>query len=309
MEYLIIVLAFLFTVTIVLAFGLIITNHRRQIKDRLAGIRKMSADAHPEDILRMPFARRVLTPTLSVIGHFLARAAPQDIRSRMEKRIMHAGRPWGLNFYSLLTVQILTGSLLFLVALSLSRMMLFDDGSLFLLFILLVSIGFFLPYGIVSSKAGTRQHLIRRSLPDMLDLLLVSVEAGLGFDMALKKVSITMPGPLSIEIRRALDEIKMGGLRETALRGIARRSGVSELNSFISSVVQAEELGSNIANTLRVQSNYMRQKRRQRAEEMAMKAPVKMVFPLLIFIFPALFVVILGPAAIRIYQTFITTGF
>jgi tight adherence protein C len=156
----------------------------------------------------------------------------------------------------------------------------------FLFSLLVVLFGFFLPIGVISNRGAARQQLIQRALPDTLDLLQVSVEAGLGFDMALKKVTQQMKGPLSEEIRRALDEIRMGGMREESLRGISRRTGVRDLSSFISAVIQSEELGSNIANTLRAQADYMRQKRRQKAEEAAMKAPVKLVFPLVFFIFP-----------------------
>ena len=300
------ILAFLITVLLVVVVGSIIANRRGQVNDRLSGIRKMSIDADPEDILRIPFTQRVVVPTFNAIGHTLGRIAPQEIRSRMEKRILHAGTPWNLNFYSLLAIQVLLGGGFFLFSLFLMRFLQLEGGRMVLMVSLMTMGGLLLPYGVVSSKADARQQAIRRALPDMLDLLLVSVEAGLGFDMALKRVSQTMPGPLSLEIKRALDEIRMGGNREAALRGIARRSGVSELSSFVSSVIQAEQLGSNIATTLRVQSEYMRQKRRQRAEEMAMKAPVKLIFPLLLFIFPSLFVVILGPAAISIYQNFIT---
>ena len=299
-------LTFLFTFILVVAVGSIINNRRRVVEERLSGISRMSLDASPEDILRLPFMQRVVIPALSNMGHFFGRVAPQEVRSKVDKRIIYAGVPWNLNFFSLFALQVLLGGALLLLSVYLLRFLQID-GIMMIFFIALVSLsGFFLPYAVVSSKADTRQQRIRRTLPDVLDLLLVSVEAGLGFDMALKKVASQMPGPLSTEIKRALDEIRMGGEREMALRGIAIRSGVSELSSFISSVIQAEQLGSNIANTLRVQSDFMRMKRRQRAEEMAMKAPVKLVFPLVFFIFPALFVVILGPAAISIYRALLT---
>ena len=123
-----------------------------------------------------------------------------------------------------------------------------------------------------------------KTLPDMLDLLLVSVEAGLSFDMSLKRITEQASGALSKEIARALEEMRLGKPREEALRGIVRRTGVPDLSSFISAIIQAEQLGGNIANTLRIQASSMRQKRRQRAEEAAMKAPIKMLFPL-VFLF------------------------
>ena len=291
---------------LVVGIGSLVLNRRAQISDRLTDIRKMSVDSDPKELLRIPFTQRVVVPVFSTIGHFLGRAAPKEIRTRTERRIVHAGTPWNLSFYSLLAIQFLSGALFLVIFLYLMRFIQLEGFRLFFMIIMVMSLGFFIPYSVVNSKADNRQHKIRRALPDMLDLLLISVEAGLGFDMALKRVSKTMPGPLSDEIKRALEEIRMGGERTIAFRGIARRSGVSEVSSFISSITQAEQMGSNIASTLRVQSDYMRQKRRQRAEETAAKAPTKLLFPLLIFIFPALFVVILGPAVLRILEVFAT---
>lgn len=305
MELVLIMLVFLFTTVLVVAVGSLIVNRRGQVKDRLTSISKMKVDADPEELLRLPFMQRVVSPALSSLGHFFGRAAPWEIRSRVDKRIMYAGNPWNFNFYSLFAVQILLGAAFFLLFLFLLRFIQVYDGRMIFINILLALVGFYMPYFIVSSKADDRQKKIRRALPDVLDLLLVSVEAGLGFDMALKRVAQQMPGPLSEEIKRALDEIRMGGNREAAFRGIVRRCGVSEVSSFLSSIIQAEQLGSNIANTLRVQADFMRQKRRQLAQEMAMKAPVKLVFPLIIFILPALFVVVVGPAVIRVFQMFL----
>ncbi len=304
MEFLLVILVFIITALLVITVGYIVMNRRSQVDNRLAGIRKMSVDASPEDILRMPFTQRVFVPFLNNLGHLLGRVAPQEIRSRVDKRIIHAGKPWNINFFSLSALQVLLGGAFFLFSLYLLRLTQLEGSRMIFMILLLTAIGFFMPYVVVNSKADARQQTIRRALPDMLDLLLVSVEAGLGFDMALKRVSQKMPGPLSEEVRQAQEEIRMGGDRETALRGIVKRSGVNEVSTFISAMIQAEELGSDIASTLRVQSEYMRQKRRQMAEEMAMKAPVKMVFPLMLFIFPALFVVILAPAAINIFRTF-----
>lgn len=304
MEILIILLVFLFVVVFVMAIGTLIMGGRGQVKDRLTGIKKMSAEMDPEVLMRIPFHQRIIIPALNNFGYFLGRIAPQEIRTRMDRKITHAGRPWNLNFFSLLALQILLGAGFFMTGLFFIRLMQATGGLTFLVLMVLTVVGFFIPYSMVNMKAEARQMAIQRSLPDVLDLLLVSVEAGLGFDMAMKRVTQQMVGPLSEEIKRALDEIRMGGTREVALRSIATRSGVKDLSSFISSVIQSEELGSNIAGTLRVQSDYMRQRRRQRAEEMATKAPVKLVFPLLFFIFPALFVVILGPAAINIFRMF-----
>ena len=130
------------------------------------------------------------------------------------------------------------------------------------------------------------------------------MEAGLGFDMALKRTVDSFEGPLSDEFKRVLYEINKGRNRQDAMRAMVKRTGVDDLGTFISAIIQSEELGSNIANVLRVQSTSMRQKRRQRAEEAAMKVPIKMLFPLVFFMFPALFIVILGPAIMMIIEMF-----
>lgn len=171
------------------------------------------------------------------------------------------------------------------------------------LFVFLLGIlGFALPYSQLNTKSEKRKKEILRALPDMLDLLYVSVEAGLAFDMGMKKTAEKTKGPLSEELKRALDDISKGRNREDALKGMVARTKVDDISTFVTSIIQAEKLGSNIANVLRVQSVTMRQMRRQRAQEIAAKIPVKMLFPLVFFLFPALFVVILGPAAISVIE-------
>ena len=304
MTFLLTVLVFLFTVFLVLGLGLVLFSRRQKVSERLTDIRKLAEEADTEEVLRLPFIQRLVIPALDSMGNALGRLAPGEIRSKVENKILYAGTPWNITFAGVVASQVLLGGAFLAMALSLLRFMQVDISRIIFITLILVFVGFMLPIGIINSKGEARQKAIKRAMPDTLDLLQVSVEAGLGFDMALKRVTQQMKGPLSEEIRRALDEIRMGGSRETALRGIAKRTGVNELSSFISAVIQAEELGGNISNTLRAQADYMRQKRRQWAEEMAMKAPVKMVFPMLFFIFPALFVVILAPAVISIIRVF-----
>jgi len=306
MTLLLMLLAFLSMLILVVVIGMLLTYRRVQVKDRLSGIREMNMETDAENMLRLPFMERVVVPMLSGMGNALGNLAPREIRTKMEKRILYAGTPGNITFPLLVAVQVLLGGAFLVLSMQLLSFIQVEGFRLALITLLATLIGFFLPIGIINNQGEARQKAIERALPDMLDLLLVSVEAGLGFDMALKKVTQQMAGPLSEEIRLALDEMRMGSIREDALRGIARRTGVVDLSRFISSVIQAEQLGSNIAGTLRVQADYIRQKRRQRAEEAAMKAPVKLIFPLLFFIFPALFVVILGPAVIGIFRFFMT---
>jgi tight adherence protein C len=160
--------------------------------------------------------------------------------------------------------------------------------------------GFIIPEFWLGRKVRARQHAILLMIPDALDLLTISVRAGLGFDAALGKVVEKLNGPLTDEFRRALAEVRVGKARREALRDIVPRTEVVPLTNFIGAIIQAEQLGVSISKVLQVQSEQLRIERRQRAEEQAAKAPIKMLFPLVGCIFPSLFIVILGPAIILI---------
>lgn len=153
---------------------------------------------------------------------------------------------------------------------------------------------------------STRQRAIVAGLPDALDVLTVCVEAGLGFDAALSRVVEKFVGPLADEFRRLLQDVRMGRPRRDSLRDFGTRSGVDDMNTFATAIIQADQLGVSIANILRSQSDKLRMERKQRAEEKAMKAPVKMLLPMVVFIFPALLMILLGPAVIQVMTTFAT---
>ena len=163
--------------------------------------------------------------------------------------------------------------------------------------------GFKFPDIWLSMTIKRRKKEIQLAMPDMIDLITISVEAGLGLDAAIQRVSGRFPNALSEEFQRSMQEVRLGRTRIEALRDMARRTDVPDLTSFITSLVQAEQLGIAIANVLRVQSERLREKRSQRAREQAQKAPIKMVFPLVLFIFPALFVIILGPVALQMLSS------
>jgi tight adherence protein C len=167
---------------------------------------------------------------------------------------------------------------------------------------LLGFVGYYLPEWILRSRSGKRQKSIQRALPDALDLMSITVEAGLGFDAALERVSREMGGPLGEELYRVVQEMRLGKGRGEALRDLASRTTVEELKSFVLAMVQAEIFGISVSKVLHVQARELRTKRRQRAEEAAQKLPVKIVFPLILCIFPALLTILLGPAAISIYE-------
>ncbi len=164
-------------------------------------------------------------------------------------------------------------------------------------------LGFFAPTVTLDRKVEARQQAVQRSLPDILDLLVISVEAGLGFEQAVDKVIVNMPGPLSDEFARVLGETRAGSARSDALRGMQERVDTPEVRSFVLAMIQADTFGVSIGRVLRAQADEMRVKRRQLAQEKAQKAPVKMLIPMVFCIFPSLFVVILGPAALNIAES------
>ena len=289
--------------TSALFFGIVfqmIFGKNYLVSERLESINSMYALQEEEDEMRKPFAERVIDPAYQRFVEALGSITPGSIKKKYEVMIMQAGVGKRFTPGSILAIQmmlaVVMGAIFYLIFTFIS-----GDGNI-MMSVLFGALGFFLPYVRLNSSAQIRQKRIRSTLPDLLDLLYISVEAGLGFDTALKKSAEKMPGPLTEEINKALDDIAKGRDRQDALKGIIRRTGVDDINTFITAVIQSEQLGTNIATMLRTQSTVMRQKRRQRAEEAAMKIPIKMLFPLIFFMFPALFVVILGPAVISVLE-------
>ena len=300
MEFLVYFLVFVTTAYLFLLLYFIIFKKNQAVYERLNDIKTMAPKVdEDEDEMKLPFADRVIKPAYQKITHGISNAAPAEIRKKYENLIISSGSDSSVTFSSVLAIQLMLGLVLGAIVFLLLR----SSGNSNLLIPLFAGmIGFIFPYVSLNSKSIARMGSIQKSLPDMLDLLYVSVEAGLAFDMAMKKAAEKMKGPLSDEIIRAMDDISKGKEREVALRGMVERTKVDDLAQFVSAVIQSEQLGSNIANVLRVQSTSMRQVRRQRAQEKAAKIPVKMLFPMIFFILPSLFVVILGPAFINIFD-------
>jgi tight adherence protein C len=196
-----------------------------------------------------------------------------------------------------------TGLILFLLGELLAN----DTFLAIILAVVGLGIGYILPEFWIGRKIKARQKIILKMIPDALDLLTISVRAGLGFDAALAKVVEKLPGPLSDEFRRALAEVRVGKARRDALRDMVPRTNVQPLSNFIGAIIQAETLGVSISKVLQIQSEQLRIERRQRAEQLAAQAPIKMLFPLVGCIFPSLFVVILGPAIISLINNFSST--
>ena len=263
----------------------------------------------PTDIRRRelatPFLQRAILPALRGSGKFLQRLTPAGVLERMRKEVVYAGSPPGWDAERVLAMKLMTtvGGVVGLFILG--KVGHLKNFQILVLCLLGLFIGYYLPEWILRSKSGKRQGAIRRALPDALDLLSITVEAGLGFDAAMARVARQAGGPLGEEMHRVLQEMQLGKSRAEALRDLGERSSVPELKSFVLAMVQADIFGVSIAKVLHVQANEMRIKRRQRAEEQAQKVPVKIIFPLILCIFPSLFVVLLGPAAITIYRNII----
>ncbi|SDF01856.1 type II secretion system F family protein [Sporolituus thermophilus] len=254
--------------------------------------------------LARPFKERVLSPLRSDVAAALSKFTPRALRQAVEEKMTAAG-----GFGSLTSDEFLLLAGFFAlaapaVAVTLAALAGAAAHKIIGLSLIAFAIAMLLPFFLLNRKIALRKRRIQKDLPDVLDLLTVSVEAGLGFDGALAKLSEKMKGALVDEFTRVLQEMRMGVPRREALHALALRCDVPDLSLFTTSLIQADQLGVSIGQVLRVQSASMREKRRQRTRELAMKAPVKMLLPLVFFIFPAIFVVVLGPAVIQIFLTF-----
>jgi tight adherence protein C len=256
--------------------------------------------------LAVPFVDRIAKPAVRTLGEIARRLSPQGLVRGVKHRLVLAGRPLGLDVDRFMAAKALS-SILALVLIFAIIMAMQVSISRLLLGAAIGAAAFFLPDLWLRGKVNDRKRAIRVALPDTLDLLTISVEAGLGFDSALSRVVANTKGQLADEFFRMLQEISLGTPRAQAFRNLGKRTEVLELDSFIIAMLQADVFGISIGKVLRVQAHEMRTKRRQRAEEAAMKTPVKIVFPLVLCIFPALMVILLGPAAINIYRAMVGT--
>jgi len=245
----------------------------------------------------------VIIPAIRRIGEFSARFTPQKAIQDTARRLELAGNPWPIDAATFLAIRfilavVLGGFLTVVILISPPS----NPTDNFLLIGGAVFIGFFLPHLMLTSRINRRQKEIRKAMPDALDLLTICVEAGLGFDAAMAKVSEKWENELSLAFARAIREVQLGKVRREALKDMADRLGIPEMTSFVAAIIQSEQLGVSMAKVLRIQSDNMRVKRRQRAEEMAHKAPIKMIIPMALLIFPSIMIIILTPAAIQIME-------
>jgi tight adherence protein C len=270
------------------------------VRARLSQLGSMQARTLEEIELQQPLFERTLRPLATRLSGLAQRFASPSKVSRTEKRLAMAGNPGDLRTVDFLGLKLVIAGLFGAGTFVLFALVLGNPPFGFVGAIALGGLGFLGPELWLGRRIKARQKAVLLAVPDTLDLLTISVRAGLSFDGALAKVVEKTSGPLADEFRRALAEIRVGKTRRDALRDITSRTDVSALSNFIGAIIQAEQLGVSISKVLQVQSEQLRIERRQRAEEMAAKAPIKMLFPLVGCIFPSMFIVILGPAVILI---------
>ena len=277
----------------------------RRVKRRLKGLTRYEEEqARSVEPLLEPFVERVVKPGIRWFADAARLVSPGDYRSRVKSRIVTAGTPGAMSVDRFMAAKTAAAAGTFLLLAFAGLVTTVSLPRLILLAFLLSPLAFYLPDLWLSRVTRARQLAIRKAMPDMLDMLTISVESGMGFDGAVSKLVTMSSGPLAEELGRMLQEVQSGIARRDALRHLADRVAVPEVNSFAMSLVQAEIFGISITHVLRTQAREMRVRRRQFAEEMAQKAPVKIVFPLVMCILPATLIVLGGPAVVKIGEAF-----
>lgn len=276
------------------------------LMNRLAEASQRGELTSLEDIeLSQPFSERVIVPFMKTLGEFSARFTPQKALQDISRKLELAGNPGQIDAATFLASRFvvagLFGGLLLLVSFLAPSP--WPLGRVVLVVGIFGVLGFFFPQLWLQSIINRRQNSVRKAMPDALDLLTICVEAGLGFDAAMSKVSEKWENVLSVALIRTIREIQLGKTRRDALRDMAERIGISEMTSFIAAVIQSEMLGVSLAKVLRIQSDQMRVRRRQRAEEEAHKAPIKMIIPMALLTFPSIMLILLAPAGVQISQS------
>lgn len=313
MNNLIIGVIALFGIVVVVGIILvIIANNRPEnaaddlLQERLAEIVEQGETMSLEEIeMSQPLTERIIFPLARKIGEIAMRFTPQNVLENTKIKIEHAGMGGSIEPTVFLAARFflsifLGGFFIFLFSVSKGSM------SLMLRFVIIAAgflLGFFLPNMLLQAKIDRRQKNILHALPDALDLLTICVEAGLGFDAAMNKVADKWQTDLSLEFARVSREVQLGKSRREALRSMADRLGVNDLSSFVAAVIQTEQLGVSLAKVLRIQADQMRMKRRQRAEQEAHKAPLKMLIPMTLLIFPSIVIVLVAPAGFQLLNS------
>jgi tight adherence protein C len=279
-----------------------VTAERAEVRDSLRRLEGYQIQDVRDQEMLAPIGERVFTPLLESLTGIARRFTPAGFGEGIANKLVLAGSPANLNVDKVLVMKLL-GIVSVIVWAPLVLALHFQGLMALVAIVLLWGTSFLYPDVVLNRKIADRQKEISRKLPDILDLLVISVEAGLGFEQALDRTCTAVPGALSDEFRRMLHEIRIGSSRADALRAMAERTSVPELRAFILAMLQADTFGVSISRLLRAQADEMRIRRRLKAQEVAQKAPVKMLFPLVFCIFPSIFVVIIGPAFIQISRS------
>jgi len=293
-----------FGAILLIVVGMRGSSTAEQVEARLAEYGSRTRPVTLEEIeLSQPFSQRILKPMMDAATRFVTRFTPQQSLEATRHKLELAGRPnnwgpaefWGIRALAGVLMAVLMFLLMSTTRQSLKQSLLYSGA--------IGALGFYLPVLWLRSKIRKRQEEIIRALPDALDLLTICVEAGLGFDAAMSQVTDKWDNELSRAFARANQEMRLGKLRREALRSMADSMDVPDVSSFVAAIIQADQLGVSIAKVLRIQSEQMRIKRRQRAEEQARKAPVKMMIPLAFLVFPSIYIILLGPAVLLVLDT------
>ncbi len=293
---------------LLVVFGVVGNSKPRPMEQRLREFAPRPRSLEELEF-EQPISERFFRPILQQLSRLVSRNTPSNVMDNAQKRLLHGGNPNNLTVADFMGLKGLVAALL--AALGVVIGFLGGTGPLFavVLVVVLGAIGFLLPDFWLGGKVRQRRHNLLRALPDAIDLLSISVEAGLGFDAALARLVEKTQNELSYEFSRVIAEMRIGVPRREALRALAERTGIQELGIFVTAIIQAEQLGASITSVLHVQSNEMRIRRRQRAEVLAHQAPIKMLFPMAFLIFPPMFVVILGPSIPTIAHIFLPNLF
>jgi tight adherence protein C len=273
------------------------TNTAQMVQERLSVYGGEKPLTIEEMELQRPFTERFLRPAMEQIGKRLSRTTPQKARQDLLNKLDLAGRPGNLTPEDFAAVRLIAAAVMAAIGLLVGLLL---ANALYLAIAIAVGaiLGFFLPVLWLNQKVEARRTEIQKGLPDALDLLVICVDAGLGFDAALTRVTEKFKNALSEEFGKVLREVSLGRPRLEALDEMGRSSGVEDLHNFIQAVIQSEQFGTGVGKILRIQADDMRRRRRQRAQEKAAQATLKMMLPMVGCIFPTLWIVLLGPAAL-----------
>jgi tight adherence protein C len=296
------------TVLLVLFGAFIARNESIQSKKQrialIIGEENLILNKDDSSALKETLFQRLFEQRLKQFKKSFNRTNKKGKAEKIEKKLLQAGVPFGMTPFEFRIMQLGFGILLpfgMLILLIVSRS---SFGIIALLFFTTLAFSLYIPHGFLKMKIKARNHKAVIELSDFIDLLAVSMEAGLGFDQALSKVVSKKNGVLADEFQRCLEELRLGKTRREALAGVRERLQVSDIKMLIGNIIQAEQLGIGMVQILRIQSEEVRMRRKQRAEEKAMKAPIKMLFPLVLFIFPCIFIILLGPVFLQLMDAF-----